>query len=126
MPYKMREDKQAHERKYWKERRERAIEMKGGKCVKCESELFLNFDHKDPSTKKSHIKWNWSWERILVELEKCQLLCETCNIVKAKKNNEKRWRTRKVIFVNSVGYLPGAETANDLRDVRGADRTIAV
>ena len=69
-----------------------AVELMGGRCVRCGSTRKLEFDHIDPTTKT----WPfivvfkaWSWERIVEELEKAQLLCKRCH---GKKSAEFRWK----------------------------------
>ena len=66
--------------KRYHERRDKAIEKLGGKC-KCGSTEGLQFDHVDPTTKKftlaklSSINEADFWK----EVDKCQLLCDTCH-----------------------------------------------
>lgn len=62
------------------------IALKGGKC-KCdydENIAALTFHHRDPKQKKfgldMHSLSNRSWESILEEAEKCDLLCANCHI----------------------------------------------
>lgn len=77
-----------------KERRQRAINLLGGKCALCGAVEELEFDHIDPASKHPHLKradtqgmqWSRSWDWILTELAKCQLLCDTCH--KAKTNTD--------------------------------------
>ena len=75
-------------------RRLKGISLLGGKCAWCGCTEDLEFDHVDPATRdaklvnKQGFPWNWAWERILVELAKCQLLCNGCH--KAKTGDEKR------------------------------------
>jgi hypothetical protein len=75
----------------YKERRKKMISYLGGKCVLCECEDSLQFDHIDHTTKSFDISKNWStnWERLEEELNKCQLLCSVCHKEKTKK--EKSW-----------------------------------
>jgi len=49
----------------------------GGKCVECGVTEGLQVDHINPQLKRFHIANNWgiSWSRLVVELDKCQLLC---------------------------------------------------
>lgn len=70
-------------------RRSIAIERLGGKCVKCESTEDLEFDHIDPNTKKFDIgkMLNFSLAKFWIEIEKCQLLCETCHDSKTSSEN---------------------------------------
>ena len=67
------------------------ISYLGGKCVLCQSENSLQFDHIDHTTKSFDISKNWStnWERLEQELSKCQLLCSACH--KEKTKEEKSW-----------------------------------
>jgi 5-methylcytosine-specific restriction endonuclease McrA len=53
----------------------------------------LEFDHIDPKTKtigiSKAVSDTWSWENILNEIEKCQILCANCHKVKTAK--EQGW-----------------------------------
>lgn len=64
------------------------LSLKGGKCERCgydKCEGALQFHHKDPSQKEfnfSHINLNdsdFSMERLLKELDKCEVLCANCH-----------------------------------------------
>lgn len=70
------------------ERKAKAIDLLGGKCVNCGSIERLQFDHiKRDRVDKQHtitIMINsTTWENVLVELKKCQLLCFPCHIQKS-------------------------------------------
>lgn len=57
----------------------------GGECVNCGATTDLEFDHVFPEDKifnigSSHLEY--SYEHILPELQKCQLLCHYCHIKK--------------------------------------------
>ena len=63
----------------------RAIKHLGGKCIKCGYNKYpeaLEFHHKNPLekefnvSKKGHCR---SWERVLREIQKCDLLCANCH-----------------------------------------------
>jgi hypothetical protein len=72
-----------------KRRRNQLIEMSGGKCVRCSSTADLNFDHKDPKTRSFRLNGkalDGSWEKILEEWAKCQLLCRPCHLQKTKED----------------------------------------
>lgn len=77
--------------KRWKERKIKAIEYKGGKCVDCNiiypSEVY-QFHHLDPS--KKEFAWNKgrlrNWESIKIELDKCILLCANCHTIRHSKD----------------------------------------
>lgn len=74
-----------------KERREKLLDMGGGKCVECGSKNDLHIDHKDPRTRSftlSGAGLDKSWDKILDEFKKCQLLCSKCHM---KKNVESDW-----------------------------------
>lgn len=72
-------------------RRQEAIENLGGKCVACGTTENLELDHIDPSTKSFPISklWSISKAKFLEELAKCQLLCNSCHIIKSKQDNKK-------------------------------------
>jgi hypothetical protein len=63
----------------------RAIKYKGGQCQKCgynKCPASLVFHHLDPSQKDfglSHNGTTKSWGKIIVELDKCILLCHNCH-----------------------------------------------
>lgn len=72
-----------------KSRRQKLIEMSGGKCVKCGSTEELHFDHKDPKQQKFRLngkKLDGAWEKILEEWSKCQLLCRSCHVQKTRED----------------------------------------
>lgn len=57
----------------------------GGCCVQCGSAARLEFDHIDKTAKKFTIARCWSLrlEDLLVEVDKCQLLCRPCHEAKS-------------------------------------------
>lgn len=66
------------------EKKKRAVEYLGGKCVDCGYDKYieaLEFDHIDPSKKEFSISGNHcvSWERIKKELDKCEIRCANCH-----------------------------------------------
>jgi 5-methylcytosine-specific restriction endonuclease McrA len=74
-------------KKYTEKRIQECLDYLGNKCVKCGSTHNLEFDHIDPKTKIENISnavraQCWSWKRLIIELDKCQLLCKPCHIEK--------------------------------------------
>lgn len=65
-----------------------ALDYLGGVCVVCGADDNLQFDHIDPSTKEFSIApgLRYSWSRVLVELDKCQLLCKEHHWEKTRKD----------------------------------------
>lgn len=70
--------------KQYKIRKLKAVEYKGGKCIKCgysKCVAALEFHHRDP--KEKEVQWNQlrkrSWDTIVEELDKCDLLCSNCH-----------------------------------------------
>lgn len=68
----------------WLNKKLRAVEYKGGKCISCGYNKYfgaLQFHHRDPSQKDA--EWGKlrfrSWEKITLELDKCDLLCANCH-----------------------------------------------
>tara|TARA_Y100001937_G_C7018424_1_gene284246 strand:+ start:44 stop:769 length:726 start_codon:yes stop_codon:yes gene_type:complete len=84
---KWRDENKDHRNKIAKESRLKRkaimIEMLGGKCVDCGATENLQFDHTDPSKKSFNIACVLS-ERMLTELEKCELRCGDCHLEKTK------------------------------------------
>lgn len=68
--------------KYIYNLKKKAIEYKGGKCIKCSYKKCtraLSFHHLDPSQKDFNIGTSRSWEKIKKELDKCILVCLNCH-----------------------------------------------
>ena len=69
-----------------KKLRQMALEYKGGKCALCgykKSVRSLSFHHIDPSKKDFGLSsrgFTRSWEKTLIELDKCILLCMNCHM----------------------------------------------
>lgn len=64
----------------------RAIEYKGGVCIKCGYDGHrcpgaMDFHHRDPAEKKFGIAGNYGlgWDKLVVELDKCDLYCCRCH-----------------------------------------------
>ena len=74
-----------------KERRQYLEEYLGGKCVRCGATEKLDFDHIIPADKSYTIGSNitcFSLEELILEVDKCQLLCRPCHIQKGKENGD--------------------------------------
>lgn len=74
-----------YRKRVYRERRDAAIAALGGACVKCGVTTNLEIDHIDASKKTFEIGvkiWCMSAEKLEVELNKCQLLCESCHAEK--------------------------------------------
>ena len=91
MPFARKEDHNNYLKRYLKQRYDErwpiAVKMLGGQCVECGATERLQFDHIDPRHKSFEIAdrlAQYAWPRIMVELAKCQLLCERCHIEKGK------------------------------------------
>jgi len=69
----------------WIQRKKDAVAYKGGKCKICgynKNYAALEFHHRDSSTKD--FEWVklrlYKWDRVLEELDKCDLLCSNCHV----------------------------------------------
>lgn len=74
--------------------KERAVQLKGGKCEICKwvgNIVAFVFHHLDPTIKEFGIGScsNKSWDSILTELDKCQLLCANCHLTIHSSRDEK-------------------------------------
>lgn len=74
-------------RRYRADKREKLDSLKASTgCIYCleKDPRCLQFHHKDPSTKKLTISrmygGTWSWESILKEIEKCDIICSNCHL----------------------------------------------
>jgi len=68
-----------------------AIRLKGGKCADCGwngNIAAFQFHHRTPSEKKFTISSNpkVSWEKYWEEIEKCDLLCANCHMIRHSDN----------------------------------------
>lgn len=68
----------------WTNNKIRAVEYKGGKCIDCNLigvYIIYDFHHRDP--KQKDVDWTTlkkrSWDKICLELDKCDLLCSNCH-----------------------------------------------
>lgn len=70
---------------YRKRMKQRAVDYKGGSCEGCgynNSIVALTFHHRDPLLKEYELSGTGlckSWNRLVIELDKCQLLCFNCH-----------------------------------------------
>lgn len=75
-------DRKEYLREYqrkWRAKRRADWFSANGPCARCGSVDNLELDHIDPSVKIHHNVWSWSGPRRVVELAKCQALCEECH-----------------------------------------------
>ena len=77
--------------------------MLGGKCVICGTTQNLQFDHINPAEKEFDVGQllNYAQIKILEELKKCQLLCDTHHTQKSKANGEYRGGHNKIDIKNA-------------------------
>jgi predicted HNH restriction endonuclease len=83
MPYKNHDDHQRRLNRI----KIKAIAYLGGKCVSCNigdlHPASYDFHHRDPAQKD--VSWNKlqkrSWDKIVSELKKCDLICSNCHRV---------------------------------------------
>lgn len=82
--------------------KEKSVKYKGGKCIKCgykKSIWSLNFHHRDPKEKDFGIGSYsiLSWEKIKIELDKCDLLCANCHGEEHEKiENDKHEKIKQI------------------------------
>jgi len=86
MSYINKQDQYKNQIFRWRKVKEKAVTYMGGKCTLCNftgHPAAFHFHHTNPEEKDCN--WNKlrlrSWSRILLELEKCQLLCANCHAV---------------------------------------------
>lgn len=73
----------------------------GGKCVKCGTINNLEFDHIIAKDKLFTItsKYDAKWEIMKPELDKCQLLCTNCHLIKSQTEGD----TKAAVSHGSLG-----------------------
>lgn len=86
MPYSNKQDLYRNQIARWIRIKQKAVEYKGGSCIHCGFDKHyaaMHFHHRDPSTKE--YDWNKlrlkSWDKIILELDKCDLLCSNCHAI---------------------------------------------
>jgi len=72
------EDRRLYDNARYHKQRAEYIELLGGKCVVCGTLANLELDHIDSATKTFDIGKLWTKPKavILIEIQKCQLLCK--------------------------------------------------
>lgn len=91
MPYKNPDKQREYQRKWVANRRETFFRDKH--CAKCGSTEDLELDHIHPSLKWKHRIWSYSWEKILKEVAKCQILCHSCHWEKSIQEKKEKKHT---------------------------------
>lgn len=77
-----------HSRQWYRRKKLKAIELKGGVCIDCKQQVHpaaFDFHHVDPTTKESAANAQLmarGWDFIVAELEKCVLLCANCHRIR--------------------------------------------
>lgn len=92
------ERKNAARRQRYREHLLRAVALLGGKCSKCglvDHPIVYDFHHREPEKKSFNISQRMggiTWERLTLELLKCDLLCSHCH----RKTTYESWDTEGV------------------------------
>lgn len=100
--YKRNKEKQRRYQREWMRKRRKEWFDANGPCKSCGSWNNLELDHIDPEHKITHAVWSWSEERRLIELAKCQALCETCH-----KKKTKEQVSTPILHGTHLGYTKG-------------------
>lgn len=103
------EQRRIRARTRYRARKALALEILGGKCVRCGSADQLEFDHIDPATKSFTITHRMllGWGRVLAELAKCQLLCDSCHIAKTIEDGPPHNKRAEVVHRHITTYTDG-------------------
>lgn len=86
MPYKNRENLYKAQKRYRIRIRQKLFEyLSDKKCIDCgeTDPIVLDFDHIDKNTKFKSVSQmlcgHYCWERILEEIQKCEIRCANCH-----------------------------------------------
>ena len=75
-----------------RERKQKLVDILGGKCADCGYNEFLDaleFDHvRNKTVQIAPLISGGSWERVLEEAQKCELVCANCHRVRTAKRRE--------------------------------------
>jgi hypothetical protein len=86
--YRNREKRQIYKMIYYHRKKSELIIYKGGKCVNCDLKYtgkngsVFQFHHKEPKDKLFQLGnqlTNHKWEKVIQEVDKCDLLCANCH-----------------------------------------------
>ncbi len=94
------------QQKYLIKRRAKAKEYLGYACVTCGTGVNLEFDHIDPDSKGFDISYaiakHMAWDKLVIELKKCQLLCKEHHVQKTRDNQEHRGGHNRIDLKDAV------------------------
>jgi hypothetical protein len=86
MPYKHKADEYAAQKRHRVRIRTKLFELLSEKaCVDCgeNDPIVLEFDHVEPKTKVRGVarmlSGHWAWEKVLAEINKCEVRCANCH-----------------------------------------------
>lgn len=98
-------------KKYKQDRSMRVLDYLCTKsCMDCGTDDFkvLEFDHRDPKKKEISIaraRLDWSWQKILKEIAKCDVVCANCHRIRtyerdnSYRNRRGQWKiSSDVVF----------------------------
>jgi hypothetical protein len=81
-------------------KKQKAIAFYGGCCKKCGYNKCvdaLEFHHRENKEESpSYIIGRWSWEKVKLELDKCDLLCSNCHKEEHYKLRQENYKSRKL------------------------------
>lgn len=112
-----REERRAYHLAYYNKRKQKLVDMLGGRCVECGTKKLLEFDHEDPNTKSFSIGkaiLSMKWDLVVAEAHKCKLRCRKCHLE----------RTTALGHVHRCKHKSGAESVNaklsekEVREIR--------
>lgn len=86
-------------------RRKELIKLKGERCARCGSAYELEFNHLDRSDKSFTLSGKGldkSWDKILAELDKCELLCREHHLEYTRQQH----KTGEIVPWNSKKDIP--------------------
>lgn len=91
-----------------KTRRQALLDLSNNECLKCGSTANLQFDHRDRTQKSFTLSGHpldKSWETILEEHAKCDLLCAPCHLEKSKLAGD---LSQEPVNKNNTPYVHGS------------------
>lgn len=86
IPYKVKYNKGRRLRN-----KQKLVELFGGLCMDCKQAwppFVMEFDHRDPALKAFNLggtSMQFSWDRLVEEAKKCDLVCSNCHRVRTHK-----------------------------------------
>ena len=107
-------------RKIYERKREFYNELKNNSCIDCGVKyppFVMEFDHRDPKSRKSHISrvFFTSEKMFMEEIKKCDLVCANCHRIRTHKQRLAGFFKKQGFVEKEADKLSGVPIQEDLK-----------